>query len=508
MKYLYFAISMILPIIGVSQCAGLENFTVSPTMDQYPGGTQIQVCYYMSGWNGTPNGTNWLEGFEISLSPGLSNLTPTIPPENCPESLDGGNWIWVPGNITSANTGIQAGPGWFYETSLGGPVDNQPGNDWGDFGINCDWNFCFNVTVIDTCISMDLSASVTAGADGTWGSWVNNTCGLVPFNIPIGENDPIEFNSIPNSPLVDSVCVGESTSHSVLDTTGVSVFSPNNPVNVVWASAGTNEISIIEETPHGCKDTTYFTIHVLDLPDVTVQDVDSICYQDRPFQLDYSPSGGTWTPSGPMVYPQSGDSHWVIYTYQDQYGCENSDSTFVTIHPNPLELEIMGSDTFVNCIEDSRNLVYSVEHTTSSIYFWAMNGIPLDNHNSGLYIKFPNVSNTTHAITVYEINEFGCIGPESSLLVRAEKCGDVFIPNSFTPNGDNINDHFKAFCNGPIENFSLSVHDRFGVQIYKFINQQDEWFADNFPNDVYVYRFSGRVGGRPVNKTGHVTLLR
>jgi len=92
--------------------------------------------------------------------------------------------------------------------------------------------------------------------------------------------------------------------------------------------------------------------------------------------------------------------------------------------------------------------------------------------------------------------------------VRAEKCGDVFIPNSFTPNGDNINDHFKAFCNGPIENFSLSVHDRFGVQIYKFINQQDEWFADNFPNDVYVYRFSGRVGGRPVNKTGHVTLLR
>lgn len=45
MKYLYFAISMILPIIGVSQCAGLENFTVSPTMDQYPGGTQIQLYF-------------------------------------------------------------------------------------------------------------------------------------------------------------------------------------------------------------------------------------------------------------------------------------------------------------------------------------------------------------------------------------------------------------------------------------------------------------------------------
>ena len=63
------------------------------------------------------------EGFEISLSPGLTGLSPVIPPENCLESFDGGNWVWVPGTITSSNTGLQAGPGWFYETSFGGPVD-------------------------------------------------------------------------------------------------------------------------------------------------------------------------------------------------------------------------------------------------------------------------------------------------------------------------------------------------------------------------------------------------
>lgn len=507
MKYLLLTISILLSFFGYSQCAGTQNFTVSPLMDQYPGGTQIQICYYMSGWAGTSNASNWIEGFEISLSPGLTGLSPVIPPENCLESFDGGNWVWVPGTITSSNTGLQAGPGWFYETSFGGPVDGEPGNDWGDFGIDCDWNICFNVTVIDTCVLMPLSVSVTAGADGTWGSWGSNTCPLVPFNIPVGENDPLEFNSIPNSPLIDSVCVGESTSHLILDTTGFSIFDPSNPIDMTWLVSGTNELSIIEETPQGCKDTTYFTIHVFDLPIVDIQDVDSVCQQDVPFVLSYSPLGGIWSPTGPTINPQSGSS-WIWYSYENEYGCENSDSTFITIHPNPNDLEIFGPDTFINCIEESRNLVYSVQHNTSSMYYWTMNGDPLDNHNSGLYIQFPNVSKQTNTISVFEINEFGCVGPETTMLVRSEECGDVFIPNSFTPNGDNINDHFKAFCNGPIESFYLGIYDRWGTVIYKFINQQDEWVADNFPNDVYVYKFSGKIAGRPINKTGRVTLTR
>lgn len=502
-------LTIIFSFINISlfaQCVGSQSYTISPLMSEYPGGTQIQVCYTMSGWNGTSSGSNWIEGFQISTSSGLLNLSPTTPPANCGESPNG-SWVWVPGTITSSNTGLVAGPGWFFEINQGGIVDGNPGNDWGDYGQFCDWTICFQVTVIDTCVQMPISVSVTAGADGTWGSWGINSCPLAPFNIPIGQNDPMDFESIPNTSLIDSVCVGESTTHSILDTTGLSIFSPSNPINANWLISGVNQVSIIEENAQGCKDTTYFTINVLDLPIVDLSDVNPVCYLDSPFQLNHSPSGGTWLPSGPIFNPQTGTS-WVYYTYQDQYGCQNIDSTFVKVNPNPNYLEILGSDTFVNCMNDDRNIFYSTSFTPGSTYHWNLNGNDFPDTTNYVYVGFPNISNFTSNLSVYEVNEFGCIGPESMIFVYSEKCGEVYIPNSFSPNGDNVNDHFRVYTNGQIEEFKMSVYDRWGLVVYTFGGQNDEWVADNIQNDVYVYKFSGMVASRWVNKIGHVTLIR
>jgi gliding motility-associated-like protein len=507
MRKIFLLLFSLMNVSLFSQCAGNQSYTISPIMSEYPGGTQIQVCYTMSGWDGTISGSNWIEGFQISTSSGLLSLSPSTPPGNCDESSNG-NWIWVPGTITSSNTGLVAGPGWFFEINQGGVVDGDPGNDWGDYGEFCDWTFCFQVTVIDTCVQMPISVSVTAGADGTWGSWGINSCPLVPFNIPIGQNDPMDFESIPSSSLIDSICVGESTIHSILDTTGLSVFDPSNPVVLSWNTVGTNQISIIEENIQGCKDTTYFTIHVLDLPSVDVLDVDPVCYRDNPIQLNSFPLGGIWSPSGPTFDPQSGTS-WVYYTYQDQYGCRNNDSTQIVVHPNPNDLEIFGTDSFVNCLDINRINMYYVPYTPGSSYIWSLNGESV-NYNiiNSVYMEFPNISNHTNTISVYEVNEFGCVGFESSIPVYSERCGEVYIPNSFSPNGDNVNDRFRVYTNGQIEEFTMRVYDRWGQVVYTFGGQNDEWMADNIQNDVYVYRFSGMVASQWVNKIGHVTLIR
>ena len=135
----------------------------------------------MNGWNGLSFGSNWLEGFDINLGPGWTNLTPGIPPANCNGPASGGQWLWM-NSVTSSATGITVGPGWFFESTQGGPVDGNPGNDWGDFG-NCTWSFCFNVTVAQTCTPQNLLIQVTPGGDGTWGSWMYNSCQQTPFTI-------------------------------------------------------------------------------------------------------------------------------------------------------------------------------------------------------------------------------------------------------------------------------------------------------------------------------------
>ena len=141
----------------------------------------------MNGWNGTNVGSNWLEGFDINLGPGWVNLTPGLPPANC--NGGGGQWLWM-NTTTSSSTGITVGPGWFFEIGSGGPVDGNPGNDWGDFGTTCIWTFCFDVTVASVCTPDNLLIQVTAGADGTWGSWINNACPQTPLNIYNGNINP------------------------------------------------------------------------------------------------------------------------------------------------------------------------------------------------------------------------------------------------------------------------------------------------------------------------------
>jgi hypothetical protein len=160
-----------------SQCAGTQSFTITPSapIGGYTPGTTVTVCYTMVGWSAV--GNNWLEGFDINLGSGWTNLTFINPPINCQGGS--GVWVWKLTNSTPSGT---VGPGWFFDSGISGPLNGNPSDDWGDFG-NCTWSFCFKVKVTSTCVPLSLLIQVTAGADGDWGNWTNNTCPTIPINI-------------------------------------------------------------------------------------------------------------------------------------------------------------------------------------------------------------------------------------------------------------------------------------------------------------------------------------
>ena len=129
-------------------------------------------------------GSNWLEGFDINLGSGWTNLQPQNPPANCQGGA--GNWVWVINNFTQSG---MIGPGWFFDSGISGPLNGNPSDDWGDQG-NCTWSFCFNVTVANVCTTSSLLIQVTAGADGDWGNWINNSYPTTPFTIYNGNINP------------------------------------------------------------------------------------------------------------------------------------------------------------------------------------------------------------------------------------------------------------------------------------------------------------------------------
>ena len=76
-------------------------------------------------------------------------------------------------------------------------------------------------------------------------------------------------------------------------------------------------------------------------------------------------------------------------------------------------------------------------------------------------------------ITQYVVNDLGCTDSLSQWICVANKV-QYFIPNVFTPNGDDDNDVFKIFLFGA-DQLEWSIYDRWGETVFKSNSVDDGW---------------------------------
>lgn len=82
---------------------------------------------------------------------------------------------------------------------------------------------------------------------------------------------------------------------------------------------------------------------------------------------------------------------------------------------------------------------------------------------------FALVPNDTRFLLVVT-DEQGCVGIDS-IMIRVNKNKPVYVPNAFSPNGDNINDRFTAFGNAAATNIRLlRIYNRWGGLVYEGVN--------------------------------------
>ncbi|MBK6830877.1 MAG: gliding motility-associated C-terminal domain-containing protein [Flavobacteriales bacterium] len=130
---------------------------------------------------------------------------------------------------------------------------------------------------------------------------------------------------------------------------------------------------------------------------------------------------------------------------------------------------------------------------------------------------------TTSSITIdqagtYSLHVTGqCINAEASLEVIEGECDPfVYVPNTFTPNGDGNNEFFQVSFQGPLRDFSLYIFDRWGERIFTSDDPSTTWDGsyngEPVPDGVYVwkvrYRSSTDQGAVSKELIGHVTVLR
>ncbi len=96
--------------------------------------------------------------------------------------------------------------------------------------------------------------------------------------------------------------------------------------------------------------------------------------------------------------------------------------------------------------------------------------------------------------------------------VRINAITNIYVPNSFTPNGDNINDLFQPVVLNVVES-NLMIFDRWGLLLYESNIVGASWDGTYkgilSQQDTYVWKISVKDTYNKVHKyTGHVNLLR
>ena len=88
-------------------------------------------------------------------------------------------------------------------------------------------------------------------------------------------------------------------------------------------------------------------------------------------------------------------------------------------------------------------------------------------------------------VNLYSSSDFGC-QDTATKSIRYKEVIFVYVPNSFTPNGDGRNDVFKVEVIGSVQLFSMKIFDRWGALVYSSKDINEGWVGNHLNGEYYL----------------------
>lgn len=364
------------------------------------------------------------------------------------------------------------------------------------------------------------------------------------YNVYVNDNNNCvsETKTIKITVLPPITVVNSSISVCDKDTTiiGMNAYGGNGgPYTYLWNTGSTsNTISVIADISQnpmtytlnvsdGCTNPDgvgIFTVYVNPLPILSfVANPISGCV---PLKVTFNAINGT---SFDDYYWDFGNNQHgninpvqVIYDVVDTFDVKLKMTTMFgckkdTIVPNlittysvpiasfypdpPVVSELNGEIHFINT---------SIGSTT---YFWNF-GDPYSTNNTDFSMNTVHLYSqpNTYTVSLVVTNSFGCSDTTQSIVtIRPDVA--IYIPNTFTPNDDGINDVFKPVGVG-IQgyNYKMEIFDRWGEKIFETTDFNEGWNGtyrgQKAKEGVYAYYIVlYDIKGYKHFYKGHVTLL-
>lgn len=187
--------------------------------------------------------------------------------------------------------------------------------------------------------------------------------------------------------------------------------------------------------------------------------------QNGPYQ--YSIDGGVMQYSGDFYYLSAGSHTILAVSYN---GCE-TEIPVIVLEPLPIIAEVH-PDTVILPLGETNQVNVFYQNATNPVFGWT----PAEGLNC-MDCSNPVVSSFhpgDYMVTVSMQNGTSTCYATAMLHVALEPHKPVFVPNSFSPNGDGNNDEFMVYGED-IKLVDLKIFNRWGELVYKTNNQLDGW---------------------------------
>ncbi|MCB9360031.1 MAG: PKD domain-containing protein [Flavobacteriales bacterium] len=296
--------------------------------------------------------------------------------------------------------------------------------------------------------------------------------------------------------------------------------SVGNPTQVSYSDTGRHLVTLTIED-YGCSNSYIDTLIVYPNPVLNFDFTPKIGCQ--PLEINFYDSSFAATPisfnwdfgdgsyssenSPTHVYQNSGTFD-VSLTISTNEGCidvvNKTLTDTITVHPKPAaNFSVNPTETYFF------NNVITVKDLTNTYYqeFDFGDGSLFTNQN----IAYSYLDTGHYQLSQTVSTELGC---KDTLYQKIWIKPDftVFVPNSFTPNGDYLNDIFTPKLQGVME-YEFQVFNRWGQLIFETDNLETGWDGSSnnspSPEGVYIWKIKAKtIDYLLYTPSGHVNLIR
>ena len=395
-----------------------------------------------------------------------------------------------------ALSGLPVTGTWTVTASPGGAIITGSGTT-GDFtGLSAGTTYTFTVTNSTGCTSV---ASTSAIIDVVAGAPI----------ITLDNQQNVNCNGGTTGEITIIVSSGQAP-YTYLWTPNV-----GSGATVSNLAAGIYTVLITDDLGCTATDTYTITEGSLILIDETIEDV--ICGTSLG-SISTSVSGGTgpydylWTPNGEITTG-------LIDLASGNYGITVTDDLGCVVTEN-YSVGIVGSlaidaDPNYSSIDEGESVQLTV--TGGTDYTWTPStGLSCTDCSNP--IATPSET-TTYYVTSTDAS--GCAGGDTVLIEIKINCGDLFVPNIFSPNGDMNNDYLCIY-GSCVRELKYAVYDRWGEKVFETeftVNMEtknyDEVCWDGtfrgkpLNTGVYAYKIYAELdNGDILEESGNITLVK